>query len=104
MVLSVCITLISQNNFFFALYQKCGAYTIGTSGKKISVIKDMLFISVFLFAFCYRLIRSWPHLCLKMVRCRHLPMRTEAFVNCTSILDYLILHLDMLILSVRKSG
>jgi hypothetical protein len=63
----------------------------------------MFLIYVLLFAVCYRLIRSWQHLWLKMAHCRHLPMRTEGFEYCISILDSLILHLDMLILSaVRK--
>jgi len=35
----------------------------------------------------FRLIRSWPHLYLKEVHCRHLPMRTEVSASYTSILD-----------------
>lgn len=38
-------------------------------------------------ALYFRLIRSWPHLYLKMVHCRHLPMRIEVSASCTSILD-----------------
>ena len=35
----------------------------------------------------FRLIRSWPQLCLQEVNCRHPPMRTEVSASCTSILD-----------------
>jgi hypothetical protein len=77
-------------------YRRCESHLF-------SVLNEISLICVFLFAFCYRLIRSWPHLCLKMVHCRHLPMRTEVFVNSISILDSLILHVNTLTMSaVRK--